>query len=82
MLLILLQKFEQIRFNFFNSSSNNLGTSYIFQEEHENLNENAAAATFSILYSNIRSMKKFRKLQTIFLSSFSFDFRIICFSET
>ena len=51
-------------------------------EEHKNLNVNSFADTLSILHLNIRSIKmNFENFKT-FLSNLSFDFSIICFSET
>ena len=68
--------------NFFNSNIGNLDTPYISHEEHKNLNENGSADTLSILHLNIRSIKKNFENFKLFLSSLSFDFSIICFSET
>ena len=68
--------------NFFNSNIGNLDTPYISHEEHKNLNENGSADTLSILHLNIRSIKKNFENFKLFVSSSSFDFSIICFSET
>ena len=59
-----------------------MDTPYISYEEHKNLNENVSADTLSILHLNIRSIKKNFENFKLFLSSLSFDFSIICFSET
>mgnify|MGYP001795064481 FL=1 len=58
-----------------------MDTPYISYEEHKNINVNGLAE-FSILHLNIRSIKKNFENFKLFLSSFSFDFSIICFSET
>ena len=68
--------------NFLNSNVGNLETPYISHKEHENLNEHSSADTPSILHLNIRSIRNNFENFKIFLSSLSFDFSIISFSET
>ena len=68
--------------NFFNSNIGNLDTPYISHEEHKNLNVNGSADTLFILHLNIRSIKKNFENFNFFLFSLSFDFSVICFSET
>ena len=68
--------------NFFKSNIGNLDNPYISHEEHKNLNVNGSADMLSILHLNIRSIKKNFENFKFFLSSLSFDFSIICFSET
>ena len=68
--------------NLFNSNTDNLDTPCISHEEHKNLNQNGSADTLSILYLNIRRIKKNFENFKFFLSSLSFDFSIIYFLET
>ena len=79
---VLTDKSFDADLNFFNSNIGNLDIPYISHEEHKNLNENGSADTISILHLNIRSIKKNFENFKLFLSSFSFDFSIICFLET
>ena len=66
----------------FSSNIGNLDTPYISHEEHKNLHKNGSADTLSILHLNIRSIKKNFENFRLFLSTLSFDFSIICFSDT
>ena len=67
-----------VKFNLFDSSEE----IFISHEEHKNLNENGSADRLSILHLNISSIKKSFEKFKLLLSSLSFDFSIICFSET
>ena len=68
--------------NFFSKNIKNLDTTYLYPEEFQDFLEKPAAASFSVLHLNIRSIKKNFENFKKFLSSLGFTFSIICFSET
>ena len=64
--------------NFFKNNLRNLDTKYLFPDQSHNFLDNSTTDCFSILHSNIRSIKKSLRL---FLSSLNLSSGIMCFSE-
>ena len=67
--------------NFFNGKFQSFDTPYLMSEEFQNFHSNSLNQ-FSILYLNIRSIKKFFEHFKLFLNSINFIFSVICLLET
>ena len=67
--------------NFFNKKFQSLDTPYLMPGEFHNFLDNSSDQ-FSVLYLNIRSIKKNFENFKLFLNSINFTFSVICLSET
>ena len=68
--------------NFLNLKTQNLDLPYILPEEFQKFIDSSSHDSFSILYLNIRSIKKNFDNFELFFSTLGLSFSVICFSET
>ena len=68
--------------NFFSLKTQNLDRPYILPEEFQKFADTSSHDSFSILYLNIRSIKKNFDNFKLFFSNLAFSLSVICFSET